>query len=182
MTSADLNLKHVICLTYLEIFVLLNIPHKPSEGFIFSTNSAILATFACLFLSIVWGVQVQVGWNSHSIAALWENINIFRKTALTVFCIRADAASQLILLFSVIRLLVCTPVRGSRLGKYFVARCFSDAVCDVFAFLIMTRVLLKGKGLFIVASVVNSIYLRDLKCIAYLSHQMYVVCVMILVN
>jgi len=174
----QLKAKHVIFLIYAELSVLLRLPYISTQGLVFSTNVIVPLTFCSLFLLMLAYTQGQMKLSAAPTYKMWEVVNISRKYVLIVFCVNADFCNS-VLGFVLLVAIFFDKLQGKPivLSKHLVF-----LISNLFASIVIFRVLLQGRALVLWWGVVQWMFLQDSLAVSYMTQQMYLPWVLIMMN
>jgi len=177
-SDMQLKAKHVIFLIYVELSVLLRLPYIPTQGFVFSTNVTVPLTFCSLFLLMLAYTQGQMKLSAAPTYKMWEVINIFRKYVLIVFCVNAEFCNSVLGFFLLVAVLL-DKLQGKQtvLSNHLVL-----VISYMFASIVIFRVFLQGRALVLLWGLVQWIFLRDSSEVSYMTQQIYMPWVLIMMN
>ena len=174
----NLQTKHTIVLTLIELSIFLRLPYKPSEGFIFSTNIIIPLTAFSLFLLMLTFTRAQMKLKVDILYEIWENINIIRKYFFVVFCIGIELCNIGLGLFFFL---------SFAFSKIIGQTCiFTDhvkyGIVHMFTIITLVRVLFQGRIWMLAWSICEYVFFREMLEISYITKQIYLPWVLIAVN
>ena len=177
-SDMQLKAKHIIFLIYAELSVLLRLPYIPTQGFVFSTNVIVPLTFCSLFLLMLAYTQGQMKLRATPTYKMWEVVNVFRKYALIVFCVNAEFCNS-VLGFILLMAVFLDKLQGK---KVVLSNHFVFVISHMFSSMVIFRVLLQGKALVLLWGVIQWMFLQDSSEVSYMTQQIYLPWVLIMVN
>jgi len=174
----NLQTKHTIVLTLVELSIFLRLPYKPSEGFFFSTNIIVPLTALSLLLLMLAYTRAQMKLKVEILYEMWENVNIVRKYFLVVFCIGTDLCNMGLGIFFFLSF-----TSSKIMGQTCI---FTDhvkyGILSMFIIITLVRVLLQGRICMLVWSILEYVFFREMLEISYITKQIYLPWVLIAIN
>jgi len=182
MTTVYLDAKHITVLLLTEVTILLRLPYVSAEGFIFSTNSAITATFVSIFLLMVWYSQQQMKVSTTTTIIVWEHVCVMRRFVLTVFCMNLEFAIRSAVVLGLFHFMVRKTTHPADTTLSTCICSIRFAIPVIFSCFVGIRVLLKHQIQYALVPLVNWGLLEESGQVSYIIQKLYAPWVLVAVN
>ena len=173
-----LETRHTILLTLVELSIFLRLPYKPSEGYVLSTNIIVPLTMLSLFLLMLTYTRAQMDLKVEYIYTIWEHVNIVRKYVFVVFCVNMDFCNRGLGLF----IFVSMAYNFIQQKPSTLLRHVMFGISAMFQVLVVCRVLFQGNGIMLCWGFFEYMFLRELSEVSYMTQQIYLPWVLVMVN